>query len=66
MAESKSKANAVHLPPELVKLIDDSMEKYGGYSSRAEFVREAIRSRCFVVLGIETQQTARKKRGRWP
>jgi hypothetical protein len=64
MTGEKKAANAVHLPPELVNLIDDAMEKAGGYSSRAEFVREAIRSRCFVILGIKVSSD--KRRGRWP
>lgn len=65
MKGEKKSANAVHLPPELVDLIDEAMEKAGGYSSRAEFVREAIRSRCFTILGIKTSDS-KKRRGLWP
>ena len=65
MTGGKKSANAVHLPPELVNLIDDAMAKAGGYSSRAEFVREAIRSRCFAILGIKVSNQ-KKRRGRWP
>jgi Arc/MetJ-type ribon-helix-helix transcriptional regulator len=40
------KANAIHFSPEIIELIDNTMTKCGGYSTRAEFVREAVRSYC--------------------
>tara|TARA_Y100001937_G_C7119946_1_gene332069 strand:+ start:892 stop:1053 length:162 start_codon:yes stop_codon:yes gene_type:complete len=40
------KANAIHFSPEIIQLIDSTMNKCGGYSTRAEFVREAVRSYC--------------------
>ena len=57
-------ANAVHLPDELVVIIDEAMEKAGGYSSRAEFVRECVRQRSFEI--IEKNTPKKKSMGRWP
>ncbi len=55
-------ANAVHLPDELVTIVDEAMAKAGGYSSRAEFVRECVRLKSFQI--IESKKP--KKKGRWP
>ncbi len=47
---SDPKTNAIHFPPELILLIDRTMVAKGGYSTRAEFVREAVRNACFENL----------------
>jgi len=47
---SDPKTNAIHFPPELILLIDRTMLAKGGYSTRAEFVREAVRNACFDNL----------------
>lgn len=47
---SEPKTNAIHFPPELIILIDKTMLAKGGYSTRAEFVREAVRNACFENL----------------
>lgn len=74
-------ANAIHIPEELVARIDAAREIKGGYSNRAEFVREAIRLRCDQIEADETHQrdleiaevengkgekTKKRPRGTWP
>ncbi len=58
-------SNAVHFPPELVALIDRAMEIKGGFSSRAEFVREAARNKAHHIIEQEENKSA-KKIGKWP
>ena len=60
--EQAAKANSIHLPPELVSLIDEIMAIRPGYSSRAEFVREVVREKCFSVI----ENSKPRKKGRWP
>ena len=43
-------ANSVYLAPELISLIDRAMNQKGGYSSRAEFVRDCVRSASFKII----------------
>lgn len=61
-------SNAVHFPAELVDLIDRAMELKGGYSSRAEFVRECARLRSHAIIDadLKRKEKAKRKIGRWP
>ena len=61
-------SNAVHFPEELVALIDAAMQIKGGYSSRAEFIREVVRSKAHQIIDANTQQQNPKgtKYGKWP
>lgn len=51
-------ANAVHFPTELVERVDECMAAKGGYSNRAEFIREAVRKVCDQ---IEREQLLREE-----
>ena len=57
-------SNAVHLPDELVTLVDQAMAVRGGYRSRAEYIRECIRQCSHQI--IDSGDTKKKKKGRWP
>jgi Arc/MetJ-type ribon-helix-helix transcriptional regulator len=64
-------ANAVHIPPVLIARIDKAMEKKGGYTSRAEFVRDSCRRFCDRIEEQAVPDTNKKKKkrkvqGRWP
>tara|TARA_B110000902_G_scaffold68112_1_gene80828 strand:+ start:1766 stop:1951 length:186 start_codon:yes stop_codon:yes gene_type:complete len=59
-------SNAVHLPDELVALVDRAMAAKGGYTSRAEFVRECIRRCSHAILEESGEQNKKKRKGRWP
>lgn len=58
-------SNAVHFPDELVSIIDEAMTIKGGYSSRAEFVRECVRNRSHEIIEQENNKKV-KKIGKWP
>ena len=58
-------SNAVHFPAELVELIDQAMEIKGGYSNRAEYVRECVRQRSHNIVE-ESKSKTKKKIGKWP
>jgi len=63
-------ANAVHIPTPLIERVDETMESEGGYTTRAEFIREAIRRYCAHLDSLRKQndkplEGGRKKRG-WP
>ena len=58
-------SNAVHFPDELVSIIDEAMAIKGGYSSRAEFVRESVRNRSHEIIEQANNKKV-KKIGKWP
>lgn len=66
--ESKKSSNAIHFPAELVALIDTAMEIRGGFSTRAEFVRECVRNASHRVIAhnAETKGKKKGKIGKWP
>ena len=53
----------VKLPMRLIKSIDDVIELgTGGYKSRSEFIKEAVRLRIEAILGVHFSPANPQKR----
>ena len=63
-------ANAVHIPDPLIERVDATMLVEGGYTTRAEFIREAIRAYCARLDSLRKQNDKPEKSGKnrrgWP